>query len=519
MSELTRDTVGIRPGVSILSVLRHLNYKPWFALAEFVDNSVQSFLTTYREERESGDLSRRLVIDINIEEGMVDRLTISDNAGGISIAEFPRAFRPASVPLDRSGLSEYGMGMKSAACWFAPEWEVRTKALGETVERTVRFNIQDIVEDDVEQLEVYSRAVSVNSHYTEITLFNTFHRLHGRTLGKIRMHLGSIYRMFLQEGFLQINVKREPVSYSEPEILNAPYFKSPAEPPVLWRKEIDLDFGLGWRVTGFAALRARGSTTEAGFALFRRKRLIEGSGDETYRPRQLFGETTSFAYQRLFGELTLNGFDVSHTKDGFRWEEHEELFVDELKRVLNEDPLPLLRQAEGYRARQNTAELHAKANQALEQTSELFREVVPPVIQAQLEGPFAPLPESGVEWRHDDLVGEHNLVIDLKDETWSVSLSLTNEEAVSDWLSHYDFKRMDDEAFGKTARSVGIRLSLAHPFMRQFSGAKLEQIQPLLRLGIAIVIAEVTAVQGGVRYAGEVRRRVNQLLREALAES
>src|SRR5512141_2624707 len=34
--------VNIRPGVSVLSILRHLNYKPWFALAEFVDNSLQS---------------------------------------------------------------------------------------------------------------------------------------------------------------------------------------------------------------------------------------------------------------------------------------------------------------------------------------------------------------------------------------------------------------------------------------------------------------------------------------------
>ena len=31
--------VNIRPGVSVLSVLRHLNYSPWFALAELVDNS------------------------------------------------------------------------------------------------------------------------------------------------------------------------------------------------------------------------------------------------------------------------------------------------------------------------------------------------------------------------------------------------------------------------------------------------------------------------------------------------
>ena len=37
-------SISIRPGVSILSGLRHLNYRPWYAVAEFVDNSLQSYL-------------------------------------------------------------------------------------------------------------------------------------------------------------------------------------------------------------------------------------------------------------------------------------------------------------------------------------------------------------------------------------------------------------------------------------------------------------------------------------------
>lgn len=42
-------SLNIRPGVGFLSLLPHLNYKPWFALAEFVDNSLQSFLD-YRND-------------------------------------------------------------------------------------------------------------------------------------------------------------------------------------------------------------------------------------------------------------------------------------------------------------------------------------------------------------------------------------------------------------------------------------------------------------------------------------
>ena len=44
-------------------------------------------------------------------------------------------------------LSEFGMGMKSAACWFSDLWTVRTKALGETTEKTVHFNMKKIFEE------------------------------------------------------------------------------------------------------------------------------------------------------------------------------------------------------------------------------------------------------------------------------------------------------------------------------------------------------------------------------------
>ena len=123
--------IQIRPGVGILSVLSRLNYQSWFALAEFVDNSIQSFLD-YRAEIgrvDGNDAKLQVTIELDIsDEG---RLIVRDNAAGIHEADYPYAFRPAEVPANTSGLSEFGMGMKSAACWFSPDWSVRTTALGE----------------------------------------------------------------------------------------------------------------------------------------------------------------------------------------------------------------------------------------------------------------------------------------------------------------------------------------------------------------------------------------------------
>ena len=136
----------------------------------------------------------------------------------------------------------------------------------------------------------------------------------------------------------------------EVEILEGPRFDDLEGEHRRWSKPIDFDFGGGLRAHGFMAIRAVGSTSKAGLALFRRKRLIEGSGDDTYRPRAIFGASTTYEYQRLFGELTLEGFDISHTKDGFRWDEHEEPFVDLLREYVDAEPLPLIRQARRFRA-------------------------------------------------------------------------------------------------------------------------------------------------------------------------
>ena len=59
LKQASLKTVSIRPGVSVLSVLRHLNYRAWFALAEFVDTfdlartNEDRYATIEREPRRS----------------------------------------------------------------------------------------------------------------------------------------------------------------------------------------------------------------------------------------------------------------------------------------------------------------------------------------------------------------------------------------------------------------------------------------------------------------------------------
>jgi hypothetical protein len=521
-------TVSIRPDVGVLSVLRHLNYRPWFALAEFVDNSLESFLRHQEEIQTFEAKAAKLSVEIAIDPSSGGIITIRDNAAGIYEDEYQRAFRPAEPPPQLNGLSEFGMGMKSAACWFGSSFTVRSCALGESVERIVTFNIDDIVRTKTDTLPVKAIKVPAEYHYTEVVLANLHKPPQGRTIAKIKEHLASIYRVFIREGTLELRFRStgidEILTYEEPEILYAKPDDSLvrrrklASEPCLWRKEIRFDFGSALKVTGFAALRKKGSTAKAGFALFRRKRLIEGSGEDSYRPPQIFGATTTAVYQRLFGELHLEGFEVSHTKDGFKWDENEEPFLDLLREHLNSDPIPLIDQAreasyESYRT--TDEELNNAATEAVKDTSEVLRVTVAPVLDQQISAKAeiqAPPPSlSPVEKSWKDVFD-----VELHGAVWKVTVEVTNDPAVGDWLRVFDtgsIKRADG------IRQLGVSLSLCHPFMTKFVGNDLDRIKPFMRLAAAIGLAEITARESGARQAGEVRRNINQLLKDALSKS
>ncbi len=504
--------VSIRPGVGILSVLRHLNYKAWFAMAEFVDNSVQSYLQNREKLEQLHGKDFRLKVEIEIERSDEVRIKIRDNAAGIAIADYARAFRPAELPSDRSGLAEFGMGMKSAACWFSPRWKVRTSALGEQVERTITLDIGTIVRDDIEELDVVEVPAADTDHFTEITLIDPYDKLQTKTGSKIKDHLASIYRIFLRERAMELCFNREPLSYEIPKILVAPYYKTPTDAPLRWYRDFSFDFGQGLKASGFAALREVASTSTAGFALFRRNRLIEGSLDEPYRPELIFGTGNSYRKQRLIGEIHLEGFDVSHTKDGFKWEDHERPFLELLHEELETQAMPLLSQAEGYRARLAHRELKAEAEKANARVADTLQKEVPRVLEQQSAAePFLePLPESVPP---DQSASSRVIEVDHRGAKWRITIELALDPSVEDWLAI-----TDKPPSRGVPREITVRMSLVHPFMQQFCRADSAEIEALARVAAALGLAEITARDAGVPQYGTIRRNINQLLREAFSK-
>lgn len=506
----TLDRVSIRPGVSVLSVLRHLNYKPWFALAEFVDNAVQSFIECRGVLEKIHGTGFKVEVRIDIDSSRPGRISIKDNAGGIAQKDFPRAFRPAAVPTDTSGLSEFGMGMKSAACWFCPRWHVRTKALQETIERTVRFDVEEIVHDQLEELEISQTSADESLHFTEVVLEDLHHLPVKKTVNKIKEHLTDIYRVFIRDGVLELYFNDERLTYTEPTILTTSYVRDKGGETRKWLKDIHFDFGEGLSVTGFAALRDPGNFARCGFALFRRGRLIQGSGDEGYRPRLVYGQPGSFRSLRLFGELHLEGFEVSHTKDGFRWDENEQPFLELLKDYLDSDELPLLRQADGYRALASRNERKKSAQRAVDRTVEAMKEGLPKALPPVADEPPVETPTEALSAQ--TILAQRELTIDFRGHHWLIKVELTDEPAESQWLTI-----SDQTGSCGTEFVLEIRVALAHPFMVSFAQTDPDDVEALLRVAAALALAEKLARLSGQRYTGTIRRNLNDILREALS--
>lgn len=486
-----------------------LNYTPWFALAEFVDNSVQSALTNLVELHRVHPNGYKLRVEIVLTS---DSLEIRDNAAGISSRDYQRAFRPAAVPPDTSGLSEFGLGMKAAASWFAEKWTVRTSALGECVERTICFDIPTIVRTNTDQLEPTEVPARREDHYTSLRLERL--RIHpkGRTLTKIAEHLASIYRLFIADGFLELSFNGEVVRYMRPEFLIAPFHAKPVAEPIEWRKDFQLDFGDGRKVRGWAGILARASVANAGFAVFRRRRLVVGSHGEGYRPEAIFGKPNKFVYQRLVGEIEVDGFSVSHTKDGIQWSDWEEDILQWLKDELDREPIRLLQQAEHYRAR--TAPNRDVIGEALRDTGAAVAQHLRPVVEEQLETEprEEDLPEQ-LDSQVEDSVRTEIVKLDLQHAglTWSISIEITSDPGQEGWYEIAECHTTDSEV------RLEVRINLAHPFLARFVSPDGEEIVPFTRLAAGLAVAEITARHVGVRHAGMIRTNLNQILRRAFS--
>ena len=507
------NTVSIKIQTGVYGQFRNLNNKVWFALAEYVDNAVQSFENNKArlQKANKGKYQFEVRIDIDWEK---DFIKIWDNAAGIDNKNFIRAFEPANIPIDNTGLHEFGMGMKTASIWLADLWSVRSAALNENEERFVEFDLKKVLAEEKEILKVKNTNKSEATHFTELIL----HKLSKNApssyqMDKIKKHLLSIYRKFIRNGEMNLFINDEELIYEEPAILKAPYYLNPSDKTLEWKQSINFSSGK-YKVKGFIAILNTMSTNEInGLSLFRRGRVIEGSHDEKYRPKSICGNVGSPRYKRIFGELELEGFAVSFNKGSFQEQEDLEALMEAVKTEISHKDFDLYTQAEKF-IKPKAPEDNKKVAKGI--VNNFKKDVKQENLKEKVDTSIKAIENKSAAAYNDKLAQEaetiesHEDIIDIKGEKHKLKMELINETSITDL---YSLQVADDELFYKR---VTFKINLAHPFFTRFDKMKDEDdYQPIILIIRSLVLAEIFASSQGTKNAGNVRTNFNNFLRNS----
>jgi hypothetical protein len=511
--------VDTKPEASVLGVFKHLNYTIWGALSEYVDNSLQSYLS--HKEIFEKKLNQRCVTISIVCDNAARKITIKDDAAGITLEDFPRAFRPASLPPNTKSLNEFGLGMKTSACWMAPIWSVKTSAFEDPFTRTVIFDVDRIIESKVDMVEVGVKPSDSKEHFTVVELSNPYCMpIAGPTLKKIKDHLQDIYRIFIREGVVKLSVNGEYLSYSPPDFLLAPqYNEPPGSTNISWRRQIEFSpaDGSNKRIHGFIGILQIMSKSESGITLFRRGRAIVGSGDTLFRPSEIFGSPNSFKSRRLFGEIHLDDFQVTSQKDAFTWREFadgESEFIELLKNEFSKDR-SFITQADNFRASSIVDEFPIdKIDKLLDQQKKVFTEGFRQLLDDPSTLKINALPIAPKQLPDAAQSSMREFKVKYQGGIWHIKLELTRDSAITEWLTISD-KRMVEKR--SAVRYLGLSVAMKNPFMIQFLDADLSNLESIFRLAIAIGMAEILATEAGDSKARYIRMLINELLSDSLA--
>ena len=322
-------TVQMQIGPEVIRSYKRLAYTPWHALAEIVDNSTQSYFSNKSVlDAEYDKKAEKLTVTIDYDRKK-GRIRITDNAMGMSLDELKNALHVGKPPADTSGRSKYGMGLKTAACWLGNIWHVRTKKLGETIEYNVTVKVNEVADGHVDLQETPKSGLNPDDHYTVLQIEDLNRFFPARTLWKIRSFLRSMYREDFRNGVLRLFWGDEQLIWKdEPDRFLSDKSGKP------YRK--DFTFKVASKtVKGWVGILARGSREDAGFSIIHCGRVVRGYPD-SWRPESVYGQfqgSNDLVNQRLVGEIHLDAFDVSHTKDDILWlGDQEEKVQDALKK-------------------------------------------------------------------------------------------------------------------------------------------------------------------------------------------
>lgn len=509
--------LNIQPQAGVLGVFSRLNYKPWYAIAEFVDNSTQSFYNHESELAKKGIHSITIHIDYDFENNV---LSIKDDAFGMEIEDFTRAVKVDSPPEDNAGRNEFGMGLKTAASWFGNSWSVESTQFGSTNKYYTEIDIQELREKQLNSIDIIAVDCATEEHGTTITISNITKKIDAsRTKGKIIQLLESMYRRDLNSGKINIWFNDTLLHFDEYKCLE---FRD-----TTWRKNINFTFeydGSIHHVKGFVGILANGGFGRAGFALFRRGRVVIGGEEQNYKPFRIFQQAQSTIAHKLFGEFDLDDFPVNQAKDGFVWDDGlEDAFIDCLKPQIQEY-INIARMTNKERAKEDefssetSDKVHNKVQEFTNSISTLNSDTdtaVPDSISSD---------DNKVEKAFEEYLNATNAVEEItvgNERKYPIQINeVVKKDFIVSWSignKTYWINKEDSE----DGKQVFITININHPFFKPYSNNEDFKIV-LEKFVISFVVAEeqakLTSDKNGYIRANTIRHKMNEFLSKVSEE-
>ncbi len=99
MNTTEQLSIDIRPDSGVYATFRRISYRPWSAIAEFIDNSTQNYFEHKQDIGKTTGTEPTLEIEI-VHEPKAKTLAIIDNANGMNWDELERAIQLNRPPID-----------------------------------------------------------------------------------------------------------------------------------------------------------------------------------------------------------------------------------------------------------------------------------------------------------------------------------------------------------------------------------------------------------------------------------
>jgi hypothetical protein len=320
-----------------LEDLRFANLSLWDAVGELLDNSISAI-----NKQWSDGQGGKVEISYYLDAGK-PVLRITDNGVGIDKFVLQNKFFEAhNRPDDRTGLNEFGIGMKHGLATIGDRYRIESWPAGSSKKYTVPFFAFDDPQSQV-GLMVDEADSDQDTLGTTVTIY--LRREWNREEWDLLLdHLRYAYRTFLRGYNANPLSERETISIEtsytgqsgdvSERTLQAPELKMLKEHPAgqdqlceldqpiqQWRENFEIvlalseEPGVEHKITGWMGILETGDTLrKVGIAIVRRGRALEVTGSFGWLPSNIVGKGNDFGVQRVVGELYWDSMPAQQTK-------------------------------------------------------------------------------------------------------------------------------------------------------------------------------------------------------------